>query len=245
MPLVKRTIEPKHLCRGALPDGVTNELECVTNSTLAAIIKQLGGLSRHAEDIFGELFNEANSFYVRMNGLQERVDLLAVKVTQLDSTVEEVSLQDINMRKAFKSSTIQDQQVVSRNSIPNPVMEVYQRSDKPPPLNILTPYRDDKKDGLKFYTDPSYFFNLWKEKMLQATENKRKEKRRQKVCVCVWPETYFMCCKSNTVLNPRPTHNETKSPNNTSHSPYSSRVTPVIKSSCESQTLTEGTLLLK
>lgn len=41
--------------------------------------------------------------------------------------------------------------------------------------------RDDKKDGLKFYTDPSYFFNLWKEKMLQATEDKRKEKRRQKV----------------------------------------------------------------
>ncbi|XP_010211158.1 PREDICTED: wiskott-Aldrich syndrome protein family member 3-like [Tinamus guttatus] len=180
MPLVKRSIEPRHLCRGALPEGVTSELECVTNSTLAAIIKQLGSLSRHAEDIFGELFNEANSFYMRMNSLQERVDLLVIKVTQLDSTVEEVSLQDINMRKAFKSSTVQNQQVVSRNSIPNPVMEMYQRCDKPPPLNILTPYRDDKKDGLKFYTDPSYFFNLWKEKMLQATEDKRKEKRRQK-----------------------------------------------------------------
>ncbi|NXX80712.1 WASF3 protein, partial [Urocolius indicus] len=180
MPLVKRNIEPRHLCRGALPEGVTSELECVTNSTLAAIIKQLGSLSEHAEDIFGELFNEANSFYMRMNSLQERVDLLVIKVTQLDSTVEEVSLQDINMRKAFKSSTVQNQQVVSRNSIPNPVMEMYQRCDKPPPLNILTPYRDDKKDGLKFYTDPSYFFNLWKEKMLQATEDKRKEKRRQK-----------------------------------------------------------------
>lgn len=45
------------------------------------------------------------------------------------------------MRKAFKSSTVQNQQVVSRNSIPNPVMEMYQRCDKPPPLNILTPYR--------------------------------------------------------------------------------------------------------
>uniref|UniRef100_A0A3B5LH56 Zgc:109889 n=1 Tax=Xiphophorus couchianus TaxID=32473 RepID=A0A3B5LH56_9TELE len=89
MPLVKRNIEPRHLCRGALPDGVTSELECVTNSTLAAIIKQLGSLSRHAEDIFGELFNEANSFYLRMSSLQERVDQLAVKVTQLDSTVEE------------------------------------------------------------------------------------------------------------------------------------------------------------
>ncbi|XP_038603920.1 wiskott-Aldrich syndrome protein family member 3-like [Tachyglossus aculeatus] len=180
MPLVKRNIEPRHLCRGALPNGVTSELECVTNSTLAAIIKQLGSLSRHAEDIFGELFNEANSFYLRMSSLQERVDLLVFKVTQLDSTVEEVSLQDINMRKAFRSATIQNQQVVSRGSIPNPVMEMYQRCDKPPPLNILTAYRDDKKDGLKFYTDPSYFFNLWKEKMLQATEDKRKEKRRQK-----------------------------------------------------------------
>lgn len=46
-------------------------------------------LGRHAEDIFGELFNEANSFYLRMSSLQERVDQLAVKVTQLDSTVEE------------------------------------------------------------------------------------------------------------------------------------------------------------
>ncbi|NP_001096434.1 uncharacterized protein LOC100125044 [Xenopus tropicalis] len=89
MPLVKRNIEPRHLCRGTVPDGVTSELECVTNSTLAAIIKQLGSLSRHAEDIFGELFNEANSFYMRMNSLQERVDLLVIKVTQLDSTVEE------------------------------------------------------------------------------------------------------------------------------------------------------------
>uniref|UniRef100_A0A3P9CDU9 Wiskott-Aldrich syndrome protein family member n=1 Tax=Maylandia zebra TaxID=106582 RepID=A0A3P9CDU9_9CICH len=89
MPLVKRIIEPRYLCRGSLPDGVASELECVTNSTLAAVIKQLGGLSRHAEDIFGELFTEANSFYLRMNSLQERVDLLAVKVTQLDSTVEE------------------------------------------------------------------------------------------------------------------------------------------------------------
>lgn len=45
MPLVKRNIEPRHLCRGALPEGITSELECVTNSTLAAIIRQLSSLS--------------------------------------------------------------------------------------------------------------------------------------------------------------------------------------------------------
>ncbi len=44
---------------------------------------------KHAEDVFGELFNEANVFYLRVNSLQDRIDRLAVKVTQLDSTVEE------------------------------------------------------------------------------------------------------------------------------------------------------------
>ncbi|XP_028839084.1 wiskott-Aldrich syndrome protein family member 3 [Denticeps clupeoides] len=180
MPLVKRNIEPRHLCHGPLPQGIGSELECVTNNTLSAIIRQLSSLSKHAEDIFGELFNEANTFYVRANSLQDRIDRLAVKVTQLDSSVEEVSLQDINMRKAFRSGTVQDQQVVSRASMPHPVAEKYNNSDKPPPLSILSAYRDDHSDGMKFYTDPSYFFDLWKEKMLQDTEDKRKEKRRQR-----------------------------------------------------------------
>lgn len=43
----------------------------------------------HAENVFGELFNEANTFYGRANSLQDRIDRLAVKVTQLDSSVEE------------------------------------------------------------------------------------------------------------------------------------------------------------
>uniref|UniRef100_A0A8B9H5J0 WASP family member 3a n=1 Tax=Astyanax mexicanus TaxID=7994 RepID=A0A8B9H5J0_ASTMX len=93
MPLVKRNIEPRHLSRGALPEGIGSELECVTNNTLSAIIRQLSSLSKHAEDVFGELFNEANTFYLRANSLQDRVDRLAVKVTQLDSSVEEGQLQ--------------------------------------------------------------------------------------------------------------------------------------------------------
>lgn len=50
-------------------------------------------------------------------------------------------------------------------------------------LNILIPafYRDDGKEALKFYTDPSYFFDLWKEKMLQDTKDIMKEKRKHRV----------------------------------------------------------------
>eukprot|EP00069_Balaena_mysticetus_P007495 bmy_05576T0 len=180
MPLVKRNIDPRHLCHTALPRGIKNELECVTNISLANIIRQLSSLSKYAEDIFGELFNEAHSFSFRVNSLQERVDRLSVSVTQLDPKEEELSLQDITMRKAFRSSTVQDQQLFDRRTLPVPLQETYDVCEQPPPLNILTPYRDDGKEGLKFYTNPSYFFDLWKEKMLQDTEDKRKEKRKQK-----------------------------------------------------------------
>nr|XP_020454454.1 wiskott-Aldrich syndrome protein family member 3-like isoform X2 [Monopterus albus] len=180
MPLVKRNTDPRHLSHGAVPDGTGNELECVTNNTLSAIIHQLSSLSKHAEDVFGELFNEANTFYVRANSLQDRIDRLAAKVTQLDSGVEEVSLHDTNMRKVFRSSAVQDQQVFSKGSTPSSVADMYNSSDKPPPLSTLTAYREDSTDAMKFYSDLSYFFDLWKKKMLQDTEDKRKERMRQK-----------------------------------------------------------------
>lgn len=180
MPLVKRNIDPRHLCHTALPRAIKNELECVTNISLSNIIRQLSSLSKYAEDIFGELFNEAHNFSFRVNSLQERVDRLSVSVTQLDPKEEELSLQDITMRKAFRSSTVQDQQLFHRKTLPIPLHETYELCEQPPPLNILSPYRDDGKEGLKFYTNPSYFFDLWKEKMLQDTEDKRKEKRKQK-----------------------------------------------------------------
>ncbi|KAM6915775.1 actin-binding protein WASF1 isoform 2-T2 [Xenentodon cancila] len=181
MPLVKRTIEPRHLCHTVLPRNIKNELECVTNISLANVIRQLSSLSKYAEDLFGELFNEAHSFSFRVNSLQERVDRLSISVTQLDPKEEELSLQDITMRKAFRSSTIQDQQLFDRKSLPVPMQESFHTCEQPPPLNILTPYRDDGKDCLKFYTNPSYFFDLWREKMLQDTEDKRKERRKQKL----------------------------------------------------------------
>ncbi|XP_057677794.1 actin-binding protein WASF3 [Corythoichthys intestinalis] len=180
MPLIRRAIEPRHLCQTAVPTGIDSELECVNNNTLSSVIRQLSSLSKHAENVFGDLFDEANTFYTRANSLQDRIDRLAIKVTQLDSSVEEVSLQAINLRKAFKSSNIQDQQVLSKGSTPSSVTDMYENSDRPPPLRDLTDYREDGSDAMKFYSDPSYFFDLWKEKMLQDTEDKRKERRRQR-----------------------------------------------------------------
>ena len=74
------------------------------------------------------------------------------------------------MKKAFKSNLIYDQQVVSRDSIPMSLKEVYQSCDAPPELSKLNKFRDDNKDGLKFYTDPNYFFDLWKQQMIKETK---------------------------------------------------------------------------
>lgn len=161
-----------HVSRGTIPDDypLPSELEAVTNGTLANTVRQLSSLSKHAEDLFGELARDAQQLYDRSNSLQARIDRLAIKVTQLDSTVEEVSLQDIHMRKAFKSAVVFDQQIFSRDTMPTAMLETYKTCDKPPPLDKLNCYRDDGKDGLKFYTDPNYFFELWRQEMLKDTE---------------------------------------------------------------------------
>lgn len=180
MPLVKRTVNPTHLCRQKIPRGMKNDLECVTNNTLSGVIHQLASLSQHAEDIFGELFSEANTFYGRASLLKDRIDKLSVKVTQLDSNVEEVSLIDINSRKAFKSSITTDQQVVSRQSLSRSVSNTYNLADAPPPLQELNQFRDDGKDGLKIYTDPDYFFDLWREAIQKETREAREKRREQR-----------------------------------------------------------------
>ncbi|XP_040563301.1 uncharacterized protein SCAR [Lepeophtheirus salmonis] len=184
MPLPERVITPVNISRGTLQCPVPDELEGVTNGTLANIIRQLSSLSRHAEEMFGNLFEDANNIANRSSNLQARIDQLAIRVTQLDSTVEEVSLQDIQLRKAYVSSQIFDQQVVSRESMPKAMLEAYIACDKPPPLDNLNPYRTDGKDGLKFYTDPNYFFELWRQEMVKDTErmmNDRGKKHPSKV----------------------------------------------------------------
>ncbi|XP_045451454.1 wiskott-Aldrich syndrome protein family member 3 [Melitaea cinxia] len=172
MPLPKRCVEPVHVSRGTVPErlAVPSELEAVTNGTLANTVRQLSSLSKHAEDMFGELTREATSLAERTNALQARIDRLAIKVTQLDSTVEEVSLQDIQMRKAFRSSQTFEQQLFSRKTMPSAMLATYVRCDRPPPLERLNEFRDDGRDARKFYTDPDYFFELWRREMLQDTE---------------------------------------------------------------------------
>lgn len=177
MPLPKRTIEPTHVARSVYQQDEQHiELETVTNTTLTNIIRQLSSISKHAEDVFGELARDVGNIGDRANSLQARIDRLAIKVTQLDSAGEEISLTDIQLKKAFKSIKMFDQQIFSRETMPTPMMETYSQCDKPPPLDKLNVYRDDGKDAIKFYTDPNFFFDLWRQEMLKDTERAMHDK---------------------------------------------------------------------
>lgn len=190
MPLEQRVVQPIHVSRGTLPlnektgqlaINIPNELECVTNGTLANIVRQLSTLSKQADDIFSGIMHEATRLMNKTSDLHGRVGRLASKVTSLDSTVEEVSLHDIHLRKPFKSSVVFDQQVVSRDTMSAAMLELYDACDAPPPLSKLNPYREDGKDGLKFYTDPDYFFDLWRQEMLRDTERDVRERSGKKI----------------------------------------------------------------
>ena len=67
-----------------------------------------------------------------------------------------------------------DQLLISLS--PSPPPPPLRSCNAPPALSHLSPYRDDGKDGLKFYTDPNYFFELW-----VKDQTKQIEKRQKKV----------------------------------------------------------------
>lgn len=46
--------------------------------------------------------------------------------------------------------------------------------DEPPTLSKFTPYRDDGKEGLKFYTDRNYFYDLWVQQQTQLIKDRKK-----------------------------------------------------------------------
>ena len=80
------------------------------------------------------------------------------------------------MQKAFRMTIHSDQQVVTRETLTHAMLQVYESSDPVPDLNRLNAFRGDGKEGLKFYTNPSYFFELWIDKMSKELESRKKKK---------------------------------------------------------------------
>ncbi|EGT38459.1 CBN-WVE-1 protein [Caenorhabditis brenneri] len=168
MPLTKRAVSPVNVSRGTIPPTITrDELQCNANGTIANLIRQLSSISKHAENIFGEIYHDAMVIHHKTNTLQQRIDRLHSKVEKLDATTDQASLNEANMRKAFKSSMLVDQHILDRSTLPVALAERYMMCDQPPNLDALNPYRDSPTPALALYTNPSFFFDLWKKETLK------------------------------------------------------------------------------
>jgi len=86
-------------------------------------------------------------------------------------------LEEAALRKAFKSCNIIDQHSLSRQTLPTSLQEQYQQCDPPPELNELNPYREDEKEALRYYTDPGYFFELWRQEILKECGTSGEKRR--------------------------------------------------------------------
>lgn len=141
------------------------------------MIRQLSNLAFHADDIFNGILNESKRLSEKTECLKGRISQLAENVTGLDFQQEQVAFTDLNCNELFKSSTTYDQEVLSRQTMPIALARKYNMCDKAPPLHLLNPFRDDGKDATKFYTDPNFFFDLWKDQMLKETEKEKFSKK--------------------------------------------------------------------
>ncbi|XP_072040753.1 actin-binding protein WASF1-like [Amphiura filiformis] len=184
MPLVKREVQPIFLSRGfnVHLQGMTNELECVTNCTLSSVIRQLSNLARHAHNVFEELHTEADFVHEKSTKLQERIDtcMLSVTVTQPDLVLDQETLEGYMSQTPYHSTSNTDQVIL--DTLPLALQETRAMCDQVPALSLLDPYREDGKDALELYTNPKFFYELWCQEMqknINKEEERRQNRRRQ------------------------------------------------------------------
>ena len=70
-------------------------------------------------------------------------------------------------------------------------------------ISSLSICREDGKDSMKFYTDPTYFFELWANEMQKETEQQKKHYRQNKIKKVSQPHRlsatcYIFICKEDS-----------------------------------------------
>jgi len=81
-----------------------------------------------------------------------------------------VSLQDINMRKPFRSSLTKDQQIVTVDTRPLAVAVTLQQCDPAPPLHKLNVFRWDTIHGISRKKHPFLFSSISRRKTIRYAQ---------------------------------------------------------------------------
>nr|CAH8868572.1 unnamed protein product [Trichobilharzia regenti] len=180
MPLPKHTVQPVKLSQVVVPNGVDNELEFVVNSTVCNVMRQIASISRLANNMFEELTNDLSRLVERTARLQNRLGKLHEDMQMARNGDEDLTagVQEVEL-PVFTSKKPTDSQVLNRNTIPPSMQSHYDQAEPAPALQQMDALRDDKKISMKLYSDPSFFFDLWSQEMLQDPKHKRTAKKKR------------------------------------------------------------------
>ncbi|KAL3312421.1 Wiskott-Aldrich syndrome protein member 3 [Cichlidogyrus casuarinus] len=180
MPLPKYSVEPVYLSNFHVPNQVESELEYISNGTLCNLMYQMSSICQLSGSMFEELTKELSTITERAARLQQRIQHLSADAQPLKAADEECSLGATGAEIIqFHSKKPTSSQVLNKNTIPMSMRKFYEAAESAPPIHMMDKLRDDGRIGMKMYSDPSFFFDLWSHEMLQAP-NKQKKPRKKK-----------------------------------------------------------------
>lgn len=89
MPLLQRQILPRYLGRQQLDESVRTDLQATFVNSLSGVMRQLGSLSKHAEDLLSQVFGEIQKVKRKADSLNSRIERAAQRLSQLNPLEEQ------------------------------------------------------------------------------------------------------------------------------------------------------------
>lgn len=140
---------------------------------------QLAYLAAYSVEMFNDLLKDANKMAERIVTLGARTEALAQAIPTLEQFISETNPYVFleNPRSNFRTrKDPSGGQLFTSQSLPSSLQDVYNRECIPPPkLAILNYLREDGRDCMREYSNPTFFIDEWvAEQKRQADEAKAK-----------------------------------------------------------------------
>ncbi|XP_056422642.1 NHS-like protein 1 isoform X4 [Hyla sarda] len=209
MPFHLRTVQPTNLCRLGTSDGqipragsalVFTSVQEVSVHSLLRIIQQLSDLSRHAEDIFTDIQEQAVTLGERSAHLQRRLASLHQTVSHLDHRKVPVPVSNLDDESKwtvhYTASWHQQENVFLPSSRPECVDDLHKQAK----VNLKTVLREcDKlrRDGYRssqYYSQGPTFSSPSDMVCTSYQDDEDEHSRKPNVLGCICQSCHSVCC---------------------------------------------------
>lgn len=151
-------------------------------NSLTGILYQLNSLASVANELFQSVLDSSKETYTRLNNISSRIGTVNEKLSSIEEYIEQNSTQfyangsyklSENNVKVFRQKT---EHCVDSNNFPPALRWQYDtNTENLPNFDILNEYHE-KKDCLKDFSDPGFFFESWASFELAKIEKKNRDK---------------------------------------------------------------------